>query len=105
MSEAFDAVKVGIVSVSDRASAGVYVDKGLPALKDWRLGTACDGDSPNTWDTTAFRIIKELAVRRLEAFKPTLLRQLHGRPTFGRHLPNLQASAASRTEIDPSPIS
>ena len=30
-----DAVKIGIVSVSDRASAGVYVDKGLPALKDW----------------------------------------------------------------------
>ena len=36
---AYDAVKIGIVSVSDRASTGVYVDKGLPALKDW-LGTA-----------------------------------------------------------------
>ena len=31
----YDPVKIGIVSVSDRASAGVYVDKGLPALKDW----------------------------------------------------------------------
>jgi len=31
----FDAVKIGIVSVSDRASSGVYVDKGLPTLKDW----------------------------------------------------------------------
>ena len=30
-----DAVTIGIVSVSDRASAGVYVDQGLPALKDW----------------------------------------------------------------------
>ena len=30
-----DAVKIGIVSVSDRASAGVYQDKGLPALKMW----------------------------------------------------------------------
>ena len=28
-------VKIGIVSVSDRASSGVYEDKGLPALKDW----------------------------------------------------------------------
>jgi molybdopterin adenylyltransferase len=28
-------VKIGIVSVSDRASAGIYVDKGLPALQDW----------------------------------------------------------------------
>ncbi len=32
---AHDAVKIGIVSVSDRASTGVYIDKGLPALKDW----------------------------------------------------------------------
>lgn len=30
-----DAVKIGIVSISDRASSGVYEDKGLPALKDW----------------------------------------------------------------------
>ena len=30
-----DSVKIGIVSISDRASAGVYEDKGLPALKDW----------------------------------------------------------------------
>ncbi len=30
-----DAVKIGIVSISDRASAGIYVDQGLPALKDW----------------------------------------------------------------------
>ena len=32
---AHDAVKIGIVSVSDRASSGVYEDKGLPALKEW----------------------------------------------------------------------
>ena len=30
-----DAVRIGIVSISDRASSGVYVDKGLPALQDW----------------------------------------------------------------------
>ena len=30
-----DPIKIGIVSISDRASTGVYVDKGLPALKDW----------------------------------------------------------------------
>jgi len=34
-----DPVKIGIVSISDRASSGVYEDKGLPALKDW-LGRA-----------------------------------------------------------------
>ena len=35
---ALDPVKIGIVSISDRASAGVYVDKGLPALQDWLSG-------------------------------------------------------------------
>jgi molybdopterin adenylyltransferase len=35
---ALDPVKIGIVSISDRASAGVYVDKGLPALQDWLTG-------------------------------------------------------------------
>ena len=35
MSASHDAVKIGIVSVSDRASTGVYADKGLPALKEW----------------------------------------------------------------------
>ncbi|MES2511891.1 MAG: molybdopterin adenylyltransferase [Pseudomonadota bacterium] len=35
MSAGHDAVRIGIVSVSDRASTGVYEDKGLPALKEW----------------------------------------------------------------------
>ncbi|MCP1290071.1 MULTISPECIES: molybdopterin adenylyltransferase [unclassified Chromobacterium] len=28
-------LKVGLVSISDRASSGVYEDKGIPALRDW----------------------------------------------------------------------
>jgi molybdopterin adenylyltransferase len=39
MNSDFDPVRIGIVSISDRASSGVYEDKGLPALKDW-LGRA-----------------------------------------------------------------
>jgi len=38
-SPSFDPVRIGIVSVSDRASSGTYEDKGLPALKEW-LGRA-----------------------------------------------------------------
>ena len=30
-----DRLRVGLVSISDRASAGVYQDLGLPALRDW----------------------------------------------------------------------
>jgi len=30
-----EAVRIGIVSISDRASSGVYEDKGLPALQSW----------------------------------------------------------------------
>ena len=32
---AHDPVRIGIVSISDRASSGVYEDKGLPALQEW----------------------------------------------------------------------
>ena len=35
MSSPHDPVKIGIVSISDRASTGVYEDKGLPALQTW----------------------------------------------------------------------
>lgn len=31
----FEPVKIGLISVSDRASTGVYEDKGIPALQDW----------------------------------------------------------------------
>ena len=39
MTQTFDTVRIGIVSISDRASSGTYEDKGLPALRDW-LGQA-----------------------------------------------------------------
>jgi molybdopterin adenylyltransferase len=49
MSEpAFDTVRIGVVSVSDRASSGVYEDKGIPALQDW-LGRALR--NPIAWET------------------------------------------------------
>ena len=47
MSEA-DTVRIGLVSVSDRASAGVYEDKGLPSLQAW-LGSALR--NPVQWVT------------------------------------------------------
>ncbi|MBM3361558.1 MAG: molybdopterin adenylyltransferase [Betaproteobacteria bacterium] len=31
----FDPVRIGLLSISDRASSGLYEDKGLPALRDW----------------------------------------------------------------------
>jgi molybdopterin adenylyltransferase len=37
MTEKF--IKIGLVSISDRASSGVYEDQGIPALKEW-LGLA-----------------------------------------------------------------
>ncbi|BCU57083.1 molybdopterin adenylyltransferase [Enterobacter kobei] len=30
-----DTLRIGLVSISDRASSGVYEDKGLPALENW----------------------------------------------------------------------
>ena len=47
-SAAYEPVRIGLVSVSDRASAGVYEDKGIPALRDW-LGRALR--NPIAWET------------------------------------------------------
>ncbi|MGQ1885819.1 molybdopterin adenylyltransferase [Serratia marcescens] len=33
-----DILRIGLVSVSDRASGGVYQDKGIPALEEWLSG-------------------------------------------------------------------
>jgi molybdopterin adenylyltransferase len=44
----FDPVRIGVVSVSDRASGGVYEDKGIPALQDW-LQRALR--NPIAWET------------------------------------------------------
>ena len=44
---AHERVRIGLVSVSDRASAGVYEDKGIPALRDW-LGRALR--NPVDWE-------------------------------------------------------
>ena len=33
--DTWDTVRIGVVSISDRASSGVYEDKGLPALQEW----------------------------------------------------------------------
>lgn len=43
-----DAVKIGLVSVSDRASTGVYEDKGIPALQEWLAGAV---QNPVTYAT------------------------------------------------------
>ena len=28
-------IKIGLISISDRASAGIYKDQGIPSLTDW----------------------------------------------------------------------
>ena len=41
-------VRIGLVSISDRASSGVYEDKGIPALQDWMARAL---HNPVTWVT------------------------------------------------------
>jgi molybdopterin adenylyltransferase len=54
---------VGLVSVSDRASGGVYEDKGIPALQEW-LGKAL---------TTPFRIETRLIPDDRDEIESTLI--------------------------------
>ncbi|WP_395142059.1 molybdopterin adenylyltransferase [Schlegelella aquatica] len=44
----FDRVRIGVVSISDRASSGVYEDKGIPALKEWLTRAL---RNPINWET------------------------------------------------------
>jgi len=44
----FDPVRIGLVSVSDRASSGVYQDQGIPALQQWMSRAL---RNPVTWVT------------------------------------------------------
>lgn len=48
MTDSYEAARIGVVSISDRASSGVYEDKGIPALQDW-LGRALK--NPLSWET------------------------------------------------------
>ena len=60
---ASDELVIGLVSVSDRASGGVYEDKGIPALNDW-LASAL---------TTPYRIETRLIPDERAAIEATLV--------------------------------
>ena len=45
---ALDTVHIGVVSVSDRASAGTYQDMGIPALQSWLQSAV---RNPIVWET------------------------------------------------------
>lgn len=64
MSQAFEPVRIGVVSISDRASSGVYEDKGLPALQDW-LGRALK--NPITWVPRLIADERDLIANTLRA--------------------------------------
>ena len=51
MTSAHEELLVGLVSISDRASQGVYKDEGIPALEEW-LGKAVSAP--------AVRVVKRL---------------------------------------------
>ena len=54
---------IGLVSVSDRASGGVYEDKGIPALNEWLAGAI----------TTPFRVETRLIPDERAAIEATLV--------------------------------
>ena len=65
-----DEIVIGLVSISDRASSGVYEDKGLPALETW-LGTAL---------ASPWRVEKRLIADDPERISATLIELVD---TFG----------------------
>lgn len=57
-----DTLRIGLVSISDRASSGVYRDKGIPALEEW-LASAL---------TTPFEVQRRLIPDEQEIIEQTL---------------------------------
>jgi molybdopterin adenylyltransferase len=55
-------IKIGLVSISDRASSGVYEDKGIPSLQEW-LATAVQ--NPITYATRLIADERALIERTL----------------------------------------
>jgi molybdopterin adenylyltransferase len=60
--QSYESARIGVVSVSDRASSGVYEDKGIPALQDW-LGKAVK--NPLTWETRLIPDVQETISKTL----------------------------------------
>ena len=44
----YDPIRIGLVSISDRASAGIYADEGIPALQAWLQRAV---RNPIEWET------------------------------------------------------
>ena len=57
------AVVIGLVSISDRASGGVYEDKGIPALQDWLTAALA----------TPFRVETRLIADERDVIEATLV--------------------------------
>ena len=57
MANATDLLRIGLVSISDRASQGVYQDQGIPALEEWFRAAL-----RNPWRTVTRLIPDEQAV-------------------------------------------
>ncbi len=56
-------IVIGLVSISDRASGGVYEDKGIPALQDWLTAAL----------TTPFRVETRLIADERDVIEATLI--------------------------------
>jgi molybdopterin adenylyltransferase len=61
--ELANALVIGLVSVSDRASGGIYEDKGIPALQEWLQKTL----------TTPFRVETRLIPDNRDDIESTLI--------------------------------
>jgi molybdopterin adenylyltransferase len=91
-------LKVGLVSISDRASAGVYKDEGLPSLKEW-LGRAL---------ATPFEVEERLIADEQPVIEATLVDLVDRRGcdlvlTTGGTGPSCRGAAAPPTPPRPGP--
>lgn len=61
----FDSIKIGLVTVSDRASQGIYEDKGIPALQEWLTSALSTPWQPITRIIPDEQVLIESTLREL----------------------------------------
>lgn len=68
-------VRIGLVSVSDRASRGVYEDRGIPSLNEW-----LDSALATTWEAVVLLIPDERELIEAVLRGQALIVNLPGQP-------------------------
>lgn len=67
-------IKIGLVSISDRASKGIYEDKGIPSLKEWLTSALIDSfETEDIIIPDEYSVIQDTLIKLTDELKCDLI--------------------------------